>query len=426
MVQSFRSFVRLLLGWWFLTLIFAVPLALKYVTKDPFAISYLNLISVGFIGLGVFALITGALSYQPVRHKPFIWLMLLLFASMAYALFFTDPLRNGIGLWTSRLLQPFLVGLVGFQLLSNNVVTPRKIFAALAASLIPLLVLGLMQYLGFIEYRDPGRITATYFYPNTFARYIDIILLTTLPWILFGQTSRKRVWLGVWALGVVVLLFSQSYNGAVTLLAGVVTILLLLPKPFIVAKRLGLAAILVVSVLVVLNARALPKYETSINDSRLTRLEFWTVASGVIKENFWSGIGIKTWEKEYPQIVEKYYIQKYKKLPLNWGSVQPHNVFLDSFIKAGLPGFIAVTALLLWPIVEGVKLARSYKQHNPGWWVGVSLAAYGVGMFVFGLIDDPIWSDDTMPILFIVYFCLAFCVAQANLSRRQKTHTAHS
>jgi O-antigen ligase len=169
----------------------------------------------------------------------------------------------------------------------------------------------------------------------------------------------------------------------------------------------------ILAIIVVINAPKLPKYETSITSSRLTRLQFWTVAEGVIRDHFWTGIGIKTWEDTYPQLVQKYYIDVYHKPPLNYGSVQPQNVFLDSFVKAGLPGFIAITAVLLWPIFEGIALARTYKERNPDWWVGLSLAAYGVALLVFGLIDDPLWSDDTMPILFILYFLLAFCIIRA-------------
>lgn len=392
--------------WWLLVLVFAIPLALKYLTKEPFAISWLNVLSVGFIGLGLVNLLFGVVPYQSVRHRPFLLVLGVLLLAMAYALFFTDPLRNGIGLWTSRLLQPLLVGFFAYQLFANRILKPEAIIQALFWSLVPLLIVGVMQALGIIEYRDPGRITTTYFYPNTFARYMDILLLVTLPWILFSVRKGKRIHIGVWGLGILLLLSSKSYNGAVSFFVGLLTILCLLPEPFKVVKRVLVGALLVIALLVAVNAPKLPKWQTSITDSRLTRLEFWGVALQVIQDNFWTGIGIKTWEKEYPKLVEKYGPFP----PRNWGSVQPHNVFLDSFIKAGLPGFFAITTLLLWPIFEGVTLARAYRSKHPDWWLGLSLASYGMAMLFFGLIDDPIWSDDTMPLLFILYFLLAFMV----------------
>jgi O-antigen ligase len=392
--------------WWLLALLFLIPLSLKYIVKEPYAISWLNLLSVGFIGIGVLNALLGSLPLRPIKHRPFVVLLYVFLAVMAFALFFTHPFRNGIGLWTSRLVQPLLVGFFAYQLFVCEKVKVDDCVQALFWSLVPLLIVGTMQAFGIIEYRDPGRITATYFYPNTFARYVEILLLITLPWILFSRQRGKRLHLGIWLLGIVLLLTSQSYNGVVSFGAGLVTILLLLPRPLSQLKRTVLIGLALITLVVALQAPKLPKWQTSITDSRLTRLEFWHVALGVIQDNFWTGIGIKTWEATYPKLVEKYGPFP----PLNWGSVQPHNVFLDSFIKAGLPGFFAITTLLLWPIFEGIAFTRSYAQRNPNWWYGLSMAGYGVAMLVFGLIDDPIWSDDTMPLLFILFFILAYLV----------------
>ncbi len=411
------TFFRQLQKIWLLVLIFGIPFLLHYITEEPFAISWLNILSIGFIGLGFINLVFGIVPYKPIPHKGFLFLIGIFLLTMAYALLFTHPLRNGIGLWTSRLGQPLLVGFFSYQLLANNIILPKNMIQALFWSLVPLLILGGLQAVGVTPYRDPGRITASYFYPNTFARYMDILLLVTLPWILFSGQKYKQMYLGIWLLGVVLLLTSKSYNGAVSLFTGLVALFLLLPKPFTQLKHLVIGGLLVVALIVSVNAPKLPKWQTSITDSRLTRLEFWEVAGGVIKDHFWTGIGIKGWEKTYPQLVEKYYIQKHHKLPRNWGSVQPHNVFLDSFIKAGLPGFFAITALLIWPVVEGLQFSRSYLEKNKHWWVGLSLAAYGVAMLTFGLIDDPIWSDDTMPLLFILFFLLAYVVSRNKLKK---------
>lgn len=326
---------------------------------------------------------------------------------------FTHPLRNGIGLWTSRLLQPLLVGFIVYEMVVQNYLKPAEVIRSFFWSLVPLLLLGGMQATGLIDYRDPGRITASYFYPNTFARYMDILLLVSLPWLLFSQQGSKRLYLGLWGLGVVLLLSSKSYNGAVSLGVGLLVFFLLLPATWQRVKVLGIGVLIIGGCLVALNAPKLPKWQTSIHDSRLTRLEFWHVATGVIQDHFWTGIGIKTWEKDYPHLVERYGPFP----PLNWGSVQPHNVFLDSFIKAGLPGFFAITALLLWPVAEGIRFCRArYAARAHDWWVGLSLASYGVAMLMFGLIDDPLWSDDTMPVLFILLFLLAALV------HRSRTH----
>lgn len=409
-----KSLLISLQRWWLLLLLFLIPFSLRYLTKEPFAISYLNLLSVGFIALGSLNALLGYIPFRGIRHKPFLLLLGVVLLALAYALFFTDPLRSGIGLWTSRLTQPMLVGFFAYQLFEHRLVSYRSCMWALFGSLLALVFVGGLQSVGVIPYRDPGRITATYFYPNTAARYFISLLLMTLPWILFGHVKQKRLMLGLWLLGFLLVLTTKSYNGVVSLGAGLVMLLLLLPRPFQVFKRVALMSLVIIALVIVVNAPKLPKWETSIRDSRLTRLEFWDVAMHVIQDNFWTGIGIKTWELTYPKLVETYGPFP----PLNWGSVQPHNVFLDSFVKAGLPGFFAITAFMLWPILEGwVVVKRAWKQKASDWWLGLSVAAFGLSMLTFGLIDDPLWSDDAMPFRFIVLFMMVSFVQRLESKR---------
>lgn len=393
----------------FLSLVFVIPLALHYVAMEPFAISWLNLLSVVFIGLSLLALVTGVTPYRSLPHRPFWWLIGVLLATMAWALINTDPLRNGVGLWTSRLTQPLLVGFFAYQLYANHRLKLSAVTAALFWSLVPLIVVGGFQATGFIAYRDPGRITATYFYPNTAARYFVISLAVSLPWLMFALNFGRRWRLGVWLMGVALLLATKSYNGVVSLWVGLMTMVWLWPRSLRQLARVATFALVLIALTVAVNAPKLPKWHTSIQDSRLTRVEFWGVAVKVIRDNFWTGIGIKTWEKTYPQLVEKYGPFP----PRNWGSVQPHNVFLDGFVRAGLPGFFATAVLMFWPLTEGIAYARlAWRARQPEWWFGLSCAAYGAAMLAFGLIDDPIWSDDTVPIYFIMAFLLAGAAVQ--------------
>lgn len=390
--------------WWLFALLLVIPFSLHYITEQPAAISYLNLISVGFIGLGMINLLFKTIPYTPVRDKGTLTVIGLLIVAMAFALFFTHPLRNGIGLWTSRLLQPMLVGWIVYQMLSARVVTISEIIKTLFLSIVPLVIGGALQAVRVIPAAsDPTRITVLYQYPNTFARYVDILLLTSLPWIVLRKRVVAQWEVAIWLAGFLLLLTTKSYNGTVSLVGGIVVVLLLLDRSYTTLKTRALGTIAVLSLLVVANASKLPKWQASITDSRLSRLEFWHIAGAVIRHNFWTGIGIKGWETNYT-----HFVLLYGKLPpLNWVSQQPHNVFLDSMLKAGPLGLIAVTILLLWPIWRGLQLSRIYSLERGGWF-GLSMVAYGVGMFMFGFIDDPLWSDDITPLLYIFLACLAW------------------
>jgi len=395
------------MAWWCLALLFLIPVSLHYLTLYPFAISWLNLLSVGFIGLGIINYLIGNLPYRPVTPKSIILVIVGLIAAMAWALLFTHPLRNGIGLWTSRLLQPLLVGFFVYQLLANESLRLETMIQTLFWSLVLLIAIGGLQASGVIQYSNPGRLTDFYQFPNTFARYIVILLMITLPWILIQPRKTKYWYLGGWILGVALLLGTKSYGGVLSFFTGLLALFLFLPEPYRRLKRIVILSLIILAALIAINAPKLPKWQTTINDSRNSRLEYWHIAAGVIRDHFWTGIGIKTWETDYLTLLQKFGPLAENRYPINWNSPQPHDVFLDSFVKAGFPGFLAITALLLWPIVVGYEVVRQFETGHIYWWFGLSMLAYGVAMITFGIADDPLWSDDTMPLLFILYLSLA-------------------
>lgn len=390
-----------------LLLMVAIPFSLDYLIMRPAALSSLNFLSVGVILLGMFSLAVGAIPWTPVKDR-WLWLPIVaLMLAMAYALFFTHPLRNGLGLWTSRLLQPLWLGWLTYQFLAARRLTLSWLAGAFFLSLLLLIVGGALQLGGVIPFADPGRVTVLYRWPNTFARYAEILLLVTLPWIVFAWKRYRILGLLAWSLGFLLLLSSKSYNGTLSCAIALLVMVLCLPDTFRRLKQVVVAVFLLLALLVGINAPRLPKWQTSITDSRLTRLEFWQVAEGVIKDHFWTGIGIKGWETQYPNLVVKYG-RHYP--PLNWSSPQPHNVFLDSFVKAGLPGFLGIGAILLAPVLCGWRLLHRKPLKEEGW-LGLAVLGYGLAMLLFGLIDDPLWSDDTVPVLFILLFAASWAAS---------------
>lgn len=400
----------------YLFLLVSIPFSLKYWTEKPFAISYLNVICLFFLGLGAVWL----WQKKPIQvERSLKWVVWALFLVFIYALFFTHPLRNGVGLWVSRLILPFLVGWLSLQMLAKEVIRLEEIAGALFISLGLLLIGSVLQIVGVIPPSSfaSNRLTVLYQFPNTFARYVEILLLMTFPWLLLSSSKAKisTSWT-IWFLGIVMLLLTVSYNGFVSFVVSLVVIILFLPVNYKKVKQISLTAIAIILLILSLNASRLPKWQESMTSSRETRLEYWRVAEGVIKDHFWTGIGIKGWENKYQEN-----LLKYAKPPfLNWVSPQPHNVFLDAMVKAGLPGLLAIVALLLWPIVAVVKLLKRggllakekvLSLGSANWFV-LGILGYSVAMLVFGLIDDPLWSDDTMPLLFVLYLAVGWVISK--------------
>lgn len=388
---------------WLFALLALIPVSVSYIVREPLGITPLNLLSVGFIGLGIINLLTGALSLKKVEPRSLVAVITLLAIAFIYALFFTQPLTNALGFWVSRFVQPILVGFFIYQLFKNEVISLEFCLRALLFSVLTLLVAMLFQVAGAIPYVDSGRISAFYVSANSLARFLAFVLLITLPWLLFGLPKNKIALWVVWAIGLAMLLPTFSYGGVLTFGVGFVVLFACLPAAFNRFKWAVLGVTALVTIIVATNAPRLPNWETKINESRLSRLEFWDIAEQTIQDNFWTGIGIKGWETQYPLLVQKYRTS----LPMNWISSQPHNNYLDMFLKAGVVGFVAIMALVLWPLGQGARLLKLYAQKDQPWWFGLSALAYGAAVLALGVIDDPLWSDDIALILWVVLFLAA-------------------
>ncbi|MEI6478418.1 MAG: O-antigen ligase family protein [bacterium] len=391
--------------WWLFLFIVMIPFSTGYIFERPVAFSYINLFSIVFILLGAVNAATGVVPLRKLHDRPTLGALAIFFATLAYALLFTHPLRDGIGVWGSRLVQPALVGYGVYLLLEAGFLKLSEIAAALLASLIPQIVGGFLQASHILPYKDTTRVTVAYQWPNTFARYIMTMLLLTYPWLLakVPASLKRPAWI-VWGLGVLLLLSSISYNGTVSFCIGLGLVTLLLPRDFTKLKIWVIAVLAVSGILITTNASKLPKWQASIGSSRETRLEFWHVAVGAIKDHPLTGIGLKTWEHTYPQLLVKYATKPFLSLT----SPQPHNFILDSLLKAGVFGFIAIPLFLLWPAVTGLKIIRRSRFAKTGWF-GLAVIGSSVALFCFGFIDDPIWSDDMMPLLFILLLGAAYC-----------------
>ncbi len=393
--------------WWLGALLVLMPVSVTYLIREPVGVTPLNLLSAGFIGLGIINLLLGGLSLKKNEPRSLWIVILLLVIAFSYALIYTNPLSNALGFWVSRFIQPLLVGFFIYQMIRNDAVSVTFCMRALLFSVLALLVVVILQVQGGVPYVDSGRISAFYTSANGLARYLAFVLLVTLPWLMFAHPKNKSALWIVWGLGLVMLIPTFSYGGVLTFGVGFVALFLCLPSPYARLKAIVLGLTALLFLVVAINAPRLPNWQIKINESRLSRLEFWDIASHTIQDNLWTGIGIKGWETQYVTLVQKYKTSQ----PLNWVSTQPHNNYLDAFLKAGVIGFIAIMGLVFWPVVQGAKIIKSFYAKHELWWVGVSVFVYGVAIVTLGLIDDPLWSDDVALFLWVVLFMGASVIA---------------
>lgn len=408
-----------LTGWIFLGLLVILPFGTTHVFKQPFAISYINIVAVTFIIVSALTLLTGKLKLEKIGNRSLTILIALMTLMLIWGTFFSEPLRSALGPWTSRFLQPLIVGYLGFLLVRQNIISIKHIAWAFWISLILVDLLGLAQLTGIVDTNNPGRLTGFYFFPNTFARYVEILLLLTLPHLLLGKNNPKLLFGLAWLVGVVMLLATKSYAGAASFAFGVMAIVLFLPAEF---KRLKLTVLLIIlfGLLGALIFReSLPKYQVTITGSLKSRQQYWVIGWETIKDHPLTGIGLEGWENKYLGLARTY-IDESKEPLIETVSAQPHNIFLDGWLRGGIFGLIAISYLLLWPIAVSFTVLRQNLVDEANRPFVLGLFGYGVAMILFGLIDDPIFSDDTMLLVFVLYFGLVAAIKKgaANVTPR--------
>ena len=377
-----------------LLLIFLLPLTTAHVVERPFAVSGVEILEVFYLVVAGWNRLRKVVEWKLPTDRKSLWVIGSLLVVLAYALLFTHPLRSGIGFWVGRVALPLLTALSTYQLLRAKHIKVDMIFYALYLSLIPQIIWGGLQLTHLLPFNDPGRVTAAYRWPDSFGRIVELLLLATLPWIL--RTARYR--LIVWGLGALTMLASLSYGVVYSFVLALFCGLWLLPKRYRVAQVTATVLLMVGASTVALFSHKLLTWHYGIEASVIIRAQFWSIALSTIYDHLFTGIGLKGWELQYPHLVQQY--GGHLGRILAGTSEQPQNFFLDSLLKAGIPGLLAITAFPL------LLLYRGYQSARQGQWLGFSVFACAVSLLFFGLLDDPLWSDEVMPLLFILLACI--------------------
>lgn len=413
--MSSKMFITAL-RWWLMGLIVLLPEAISYVWRQPLAISYLNILSAGFILLLALNILLRNLKLTKISSRSLNVVIILFTLMMFWGTLFSSPIQSVLGPWTSRFLQPLIVGYGSYLMLSQGKIEKTNIFTALWLSLTLLTLHGLAQWFGLIDTNNLGRLTGPHDFPNSFARILIFLQLILLPVLITDSANNKILKTIIWLASVLVLLGTESYAGIAGLIIGSIFIILLLPNQYKQLKTVSLTILILIISCGALFRQQLPKYQATTSTSLQTRQQFWHIAWETIKTKPITGIGLEGWERNYLTLARTY-IHEPDEMIIETTSAQPHNVYLDGWLRGGIIGLLAVLFFLIWPVYYGVRHRKNIDATVLG------LAGLGVALIVFGLVDDPIFSDDAMAFLWLVYFVFLVKKAQ-NPALVQNTQTS--
>lgn len=144
-------------------------------------------------------------------------------------------------------------------------------------------------------------------------------------------------------------------------------------------------------------------------NSSSVRMEVYSVSSGLIQENWLTGIGLGHYEAYYKQDAARLLGHE----PYELNMLHPHNLFLAMWLNLGLLGLGAFIALL---VISYRRSAFHFKKFasskiNSGAKLRVLASAILTGVLIYGLFDTPFFKND-LAILFWILIAVIFASDQ--------------
>jgi putative inorganic carbon (HCO3(-)) transporter len=276
-------------------------------------------------------------------------------------------------------------------------------FAVLAATPFPGSLPGLPLDVAALQARLPASFLAPdRFNPNLSGSLMALFLAPALALVLAGRDRPQRLAAaGVSALLAVLLLLTQSRGAllGVALAAVVITVLadrrwLTLWGPLALAGLgFGLFALRDGSQMQAELSAALLAGGSEVTATAQGRLELWSRALYLMQDFPFTGVGLGMPERVINLLYPLFTVGPDSQ----W--VHVHNTFLQIGSEMGIPGLIALAALLL---AVGAALVRQARNRQAGVYRGLALGLLGslIVFAVHSLVDAPLASPKLMVLFF--------------------------
>lgn len=123
--------------------------------------------------------------------------------------------------------------------------------------------------------------------------------------------------------------------------------------------------------------------------SLVSRLMVWQVSAAILKDHWLFGIG--------PGTFQDVYLAYQKQFPpyLEWAMPHPHNIFLATWLYAGLLGMIGFLLILYWFFQKSFTLPSTLYP------LPFLIMFY---LLLHGFIDNTLWRNDVAQIFYLTLF----------------------
>lgn len=297
--------------------------------------------------------------------------------SYVAASFNTEQLNNSDGFNIKKLLllvyiTTLIVYIIGaFQMIDPMYIMPKK-------------------WVDVSEYNVSKRMYSSFFNPNVFGFYINIVIITICTRMNIDKSKKDRKFdilaMLTFISSIICLFLTFSRAAWLSLVLALFLIGVLFDKKYIFISLLISVFIFGADALLGIDRANIVKLS---DDSSLSyRLELWRISLKVIKDNFITGIGFGTFFKYtglYSDIVKKYI-------------EHCHNIYLQIFMETGIIGF-SIFIGTLYSLVKKL-LKECFKDKYNRFYIFLLLIL--TMTLIHGLIDSVSLTPQIMMILSLI------------------------
>lgn len=331
--------------------------------------------------------------FFPKTNFDVVIFLLLLFAGLA--LYQSDDLRGGVGIFKAYFIEPSILYYMIVAVFKKDELEKKLLFALILSCLwlasVAFFQLWTAAPLFSLHELLQGRVASVYNSANALALYLGPVFSLLLAIHFFGgRDPEKFTWslfrgTTIFLLGVLVI-ETNSKGSLVAILAVFIFLILASFKPSSIVEKIPYLVIFSALFSIVIPILATSSFfdltpsvvteEYKGSDTAQIRLFLWEGTGSLLADRPFFGSGLDGFRESYAQ---NYFLPQYREF-LQY----PHNFFLTVFSELGILGIFAFI-LLLTRLFFCLSRAGSW---------GIILGAATVYFVVHGLVDVPFFKND--------------------------------
>jgi len=171
------------------------------------------------------------------------------------------------------------------------------------------------------------------------------------------------------------------------------------PWKMVVIALVFIAAVFV-AVFLIDPAKLQALFQFDLRSSSSVRVQVYTVALQLLRENWFTGIGLG----QFPAVYQLEAVRILGHVPYEWNMLHPHNLYLTMWLSLGLPGVIAFMWFIYLMVVKCWASLKTFAFSKFNGMPKIRVAGFALLLIILmhGCLDTPFFKNDLSLIFWLV------------------------